>query len=187
MEHQRNPAQMDGRGLRRDLRHPILEQGYFSINDLGHVVCHPQGPDAGAIDLKELVDEVVRRGIGLPLLIRFSDILKSRVVELHEAFKRAITEYGYKGEYRGVYPIKVNQHRYVVEEIVQFGPALPLRPGGWFQARAAGGDGHPPTTRKRSSCCNGYKDEEYIETALMCSKPRAQGAHRGREILPNST
>jgi len=64
---------------------------------------------------------VVRRGIGLPLLIRFSDILKSRVVELHEAFKRAITEYGYKGEYRGVYPIKVNQHRYVVEEIVQFG------------------------------------------------------------------
>ena len=92
---------------------PYWSQGYFSINELGHVVCHPQGSEAGSIDLKELIDEVVRRGIGLPLLIRFSDILRSRVVELHEAFKRAITEYGYKAEYRGVYPIKVNQHRYV--------------------------------------------------------------------------
>ena len=95
--------------------------GYFSINEPGHVVGHPHGPEAGSIDLKELVDEVVRRGIGLPLLIRFSDILKSRVVDLHEAFKRAMTEYGYKGEYRGVYPIKVNQNRYVVEEITEFG------------------------------------------------------------------
>ena len=71
-------------------------QGYFSINDAGHVVAHPQGPEAGHIDLKELVDEVARRGIGLPLLIRFSDILRSRVVELHEAFRRAIAEYGYQ-------------------------------------------------------------------------------------------
>src|SRR5437762_4674215 len=95
-------------------------QGYFSINELGHVVCHPQGADAGTIDVKELVEEVARRGIGLPLLIRFSDILRSRVVELHECFKRAMADFGYKGDYRGVYPIKVNQHRYVVEEIVQF-------------------------------------------------------------------
>src|SRR5882757_4047055 len=78
-------------------------QGYFSINDVGHVVCHPQGPEAGTIDLKDLVDEVVRRGINLPLLIRFSDILKSRVVELHEAFRRAIADFNYKGDYRGVY------------------------------------------------------------------------------------
>ena len=65
--------------------------GYFSINEVGHVVSHPQGIETGCIDLKELVDEVVRRGIGLPLLIRFSDILKSRVVDLHEAFLRAMT------------------------------------------------------------------------------------------------
>src|SRR5215470_5010824 len=94
---------------------------YFSINDLGNAQAHPAGPDGGRIDLKELVDEVARRGIGLPLLIRFSDVLRSRIVELNETFKRAIAEYGYKGQYRGVYPIKVNQHRYVVEEIVQFG------------------------------------------------------------------
>src|SRR5215468_1148248 len=94
---------------------------YFSINETGNAVAHPAGPDGGKIDLKELVDEVARRGIGLPLLIRFSDVLRSRIVELNETFKRAIGEYGYKGEYKGVYPIKVNQHRYVVEEIVQFG------------------------------------------------------------------
>ena len=69
-----------------------------------------------AIDLKELVDEVRERGIGLPLLIRFPEILKSRIVDLNEAFRTAITEYGYRGVYRGVYPIKVNQDRYVVEQ-----------------------------------------------------------------------
>ena len=143
--------------------------GYFSINDLGHVICHPQGPEAGTIDLKELVDEVVRRGIGLPLLIRFSDILKSRVVDLHEAFRRAITEYGYKGDYRGVYPIKVNQHRYVVEEIVQFGRPYHygLEAGSKPELLAVMGilDDEDALV-----VCNGYKDEEYIETALMCSK-----------------
>ena len=94
---------------------------YFSINDAGNAQAHPAGPDGARIDLKELVDEVARRGIGLPLLIRFSDVLKSRIVELNETFRRAIAEYGYKGEYKGVYPIKVNQHRYVVEEIVAYG------------------------------------------------------------------
>ncbi len=144
-------------------------QGYFSINEPGHVIAHPLGPDAGNIDLKELVDEVTRRGIGLPLLIRFSDILKSRVVELHEAFKRAITEFNYKGEYRGVYPIKVNQHRYVVEEIVQFG-----RP--YHYGLEAGSKPELLAVmalvedEESLIICNGYKDEEYIETALMASK-----------------
>jgi len=149
--------------------------GYFSVNDLGHVVCHPQGPEAGSIDLKELVDEVVRRGIGLPLLIRFSDILKSRVVDLHEAFRRAMTEYGYKGGYRGVYPIKVNQHRYVVEEITQFGRPYHygLEAGSKPELLAVMGilDDDDALI-----VCNGYKDEEYIETALLCSK-------LGRKVL----
>jgi arginine decarboxylase len=149
--------------------------GYFSINDAGHVVSHPQGPEAGSIDLKELVDEVVRRGIGLPLLIRFSDILKSRVVDLHEAFKRAMTEYGYKGDYRGVYPIKVNQNRYVVEEITQFGRPYHygLEAGSKPELLAVMGI---LDDEDALIVCNGYKDEEYIETALMCSK-------LGRKVL----
>src|SRR5437879_2615798 len=77
---------------------------YFGINDEGHVIVHPAGPGTESIDLKDLVDEVRQRGIGLPLLIRFSDILRSRIVELHEAFRRAIAEYGYKNTYKGVYP-----------------------------------------------------------------------------------
>jgi arginine decarboxylase len=149
--------------------------GYFSINEVGHVVSHPQGPESGSIDLKELVDEVVRRGIGLPLLIRFSDILKSRVVDLHEAFKRAMTEYGYKGDYRGVYPIKVNQNRYVVEEITQFGRPYHygLEAGSKPELLAVMGI---LDDEDALIVCNGYKDEEYIETALMCSK-------LGRKVL----
>ena len=149
--------------------------GYFSINEPGHVVGHPHGPEAGSIDLKELVDEVVRRGIGLPLLIRFSDILKSRVVDLHEAFKRAMTEYGYKGEYRGVYPIKVNQNRYVVEEITEFGRPYHygLEAGSKPELLAVMGI---LDDEDALIVCNGYKDEEYIETALMCSK-------LGRKVL----
>jgi arginine decarboxylase len=142
---------------------------YFSINDAGNAQAHPAGPDGGRIDLKELVDEVARRGIGLPLLIRFSDVLRSRIVELNETFRRAIAEYGYKGQYRGVYPIKVNQHRYVVEEIVQFG-----RP--YHYGLEAGSKPELLAVmamlddEEALIVCNGYKDEEYIETALMASK-----------------
>jgi arginine decarboxylase len=142
---------------------------YFSINDAGNVQSHPAGVDGARIDLKELVDEVARRGIGLPLLIRFSDILKSRIVELNETFKHAIAEYGYKGDYKGVYPIKVNQHRYVVEEIVQFG-----RP--YHYGLEAGSKPELLAVmamlddEEALIVCNGYKDEEYIETALMASK-----------------
>jgi arginine decarboxylase len=142
---------------------------YFSINDVGNVQAHPAGPDNGRIDLKELVDEVARRGIGLPLLIRFSDVLKSRIVELNETFRAAIAEHGYKGQYKGVYPIKVNQHRYVVEEIVQFG-----RP--YHYGLEAGSKPELLAVmamlddEEALVVCNGYKDEEYIETALMAGK-----------------
>ncbi|HEX3696691.1 MAG TPA: biosynthetic arginine decarboxylase [Polyangia bacterium] len=142
---------------------------YFSVNESGNVQAHPAGSENGKIDLKELVDEVARRGIGLPLLIRFSDVLKSRIVELNEAFRRAIAEYGYKGEYKGVYPIKVNQHRYVVEEIVQFGRPYHygLEAGSKPELLAVMG---MLDDEDALVVCNGYKDEEYIETALMCSK-----------------
>src|SRR5687768_5591668 len=72
---------------------------FFGINESGNVVVHPAGVGTETIDLKALVDEVRQRGIGLPLLIRFSDILRSRIVELNEAFRKAIAEYGFKGGY----------------------------------------------------------------------------------------
>jgi arginine decarboxylase len=148
---------------------PYWGHGYFSINEAGNVVAHPAGPEAGNIDLKDLVEEVYRRGIGLPLLIRFSDILKSRVVELHETFRRAMAENNFQGGYRGVYPIKVNQHRYVVEEIVEFGRPYHygLEAGSKPELLAVMAMLDDP---EALVICNGYKDDEYIETALMASK-----------------
>ncbi len=90
---------------------------YFSINENGHVSVHPDKRPDQAIDLKELVDQLQRRGIDLPILLRFTDILRHRVGEIQKAFKTAIQEYEYQGQYTCVYPIKVNQQRHVVEEI----------------------------------------------------------------------
>jgi arginine decarboxylase len=142
---------------------------YYGINDAGNVVATPAGPAGGSIDMKELVDEVKRRGINLPLLIRFSDILENRIVELNEAFRRAISEYGYKGAYKGVYPIKVNQDRYVVERITQTGKRYNygLEAGSKPELLAVLAMLDDPDAL---IICNGYKDEEYIETALLGSK-----------------
>ncbi|MBX7101984.1 MAG: biosynthetic arginine decarboxylase [Myxococcaceae bacterium] len=143
--------------------------GYFGINDKGNVVMHPGGPDTASFDLKELVDEVRRRGIGLPLLIRFTDVLRHRVTHLNEAFRKTIAEHGYKGSYRGVYPIKVNQDRYVVETIVeqgkQYGYGLEAGSKPELLAVMALLDDEDALI-----ICNGYKDEEYVETALYASK-----------------
>jgi arginine decarboxylase len=142
---------------------------YFSVNDTGSMVVHPGGQGSPAIDLKELVDEVRERGISLPLLIRFSEIIKARVVELNEAFNGAISEYGYQGMYRGVYPIKVNQDRYLVERLVEYG-----RP--YHYGLEAGSKPELLAVMAMLEdedaliICNGYKDEEYIETALLASK-----------------
>ena len=95
--------------------------GYFHINQAGHLAVHPAGAEKGGIDLKELVDELVQRGISTPLLLRFNDLLRARVENLNECFRRAIQDYGYKAVYKGVYPIKVNQDRTVVGEIVDSG------------------------------------------------------------------
>jgi len=115
------------------------------------------------------VDEVRRRGISLPLLIRFTDVLRHRVRHLNDAFRKAISEHNYRGAYRGVYPIKVNQHRYVVETIVDQGReyAYGLEAGSKPELLAVMAlldqqDG--------LIICNGYKDEEYVETALYASR-----------------
>jgi arginine decarboxylase len=146
--------------------------GYFGVNDAGNILVTPNGPHSPSVDMKELVDEVRRRGINLPLLIRFNDILKNRIVDLNEAFRRAITEYGYKGTYKGVYPIKVNQDRYVVETITRTGKA-------YNYGLEAGSKPELLATMAMLDdedaliICNGYKDEEYIETALL---PRSSAA-----------
>ncbi len=139
------------------------------MNEAGNVCVTPSGPQSGAIDMKELVDEVRKRGINLPLLIRFSDILEHRIVELNEAFRRAITEYGYKGDYKGVYPIKVNQDRYVVEKITATGKQYHygLEAGSKPELLAVMA---MLEDDEALIVCNGYKDEEYIETALLASK-----------------
>jgi len=142
---------------------------YFSINERGHVVVHPGGSGTQAIDLKALVDEVRRRGIAPPLLFRFNEIIQARVVELNEAFRGAIAEYGYRGEYRGVYPIKVNQDRYLVERLVAYGRPyhFGLEAGSKPELLAVMALVEDP---EALIVCNGYKDEEYIETALLASK-----------------
>ncbi len=143
--------------------------GYFGINDKGNVCVHPGGPTTPSFDLKELVDEVRRRGISLPLLIRFTDVLRHRVVHLNEAFRKAISEHNYKGQYRGVFPIKVNQHRYVVEQITDAGKpyGYGLEAGSKPELLAVMALLEDP---EALIICNGYKDEEYVETALYASK-----------------
>ncbi len=95
--------------------------GYFGINELGHVTVHPDKNPERAIDLKQLVDQLQLRSIDLPILIRFAEILKHRLGEMSAVFQNAIQEHKYQGNYCCVYPIKVNQQRQVVEEVIQFG------------------------------------------------------------------
>ena len=112
-------------------------KGYFGINELGHVTVHPNKKPEQAIDLKELIDQLQDRGIQLPILLRFTDILRHRVGEIHDAFQTAITRIRLQGDYCCVYPIKVNQQRHVVEEILDFGKPYRLRPRSRLQAGTA--------------------------------------------------
>src|SRR5205085_961558 len=98
-------------------------KGYFGINKHGHVTVQPAKRADAAVDLKDLIDQLQERGIQLPILLRFTDILRHRVGEIHDAFKKAMEDFEYHGDYCCVYPIKVNQQRQVVEEILDFGKA----------------------------------------------------------------
>ncbi|HSM13394.1 MAG TPA: biosynthetic arginine decarboxylase [Thermoanaerobaculia bacterium] len=142
---------------------------YFSVDGKGHLIVQPNGPAEDSLDLKSLVDEVRRRGISPPLLVRFSEILRARVVELNEAFRKAISEYDYRGSYRGVYPIKVNQERFVVEHLVEAGRPyhFGLEAGSKPELLAVMAMLDDP---EAVVVCNGYKDEQYVETALMATR-----------------
>jgi arginine decarboxylase len=143
--------------------------GYFRINEAGHVEVTPSGPDGPGIDLHDLSLDVQRRGLGMPLLMRFPDILDSRVRTLVGCFEKAFQDSGYKGRYRGVYPIKVNQQHQVVEELVRFGRpyGLGLEAGSKPELLAGLALLDNPDALL---ILNGYKDAEYIETALLAQK-----------------
>jgi len=142
---------------------------FFSINEAGHVQVTPAGPGSHAIDLKELVEDLRERGLNLPILIRFSDILRTRVEQLCGSFQQAIAENDYKGSYRGVYPIKVNQQRHVVEELIEYGRPfnLGLEAGSKPELLVALALQENP---EALIICNGYKDRAYIETAMLAQK-----------------
>jgi len=143
--------------------------GFFDVNERGHVEVCVRGLNGPRIDLPDLVADLRQRGLRCPMLIRFSDILAARVRGLCDAFDHAIQEYGYKGRYRGVYPIKVNQQRHVVEEIVEYGAghAIGLEAGSKPELLIALALLETPGA---IIVCNGYKDRAYIETALLAQR-----------------
>jgi arginine decarboxylase len=144
---------------------------YFGANEKGHITVHPRG-DSSEIDLKDLVDDLTKRGIAAPMLLRFNDILDSRVGDLNGAFNTSIREYGYKGRYKGVMPIKVNQQRHVVEELVRAGQKydLGLEAGSKAELLVAMALLEPKDNDETLLILNGYKDSEYVETALHAQR-----------------
>src|SRR5690606_34451470 len=137
---------------------------YFDINEAGHVVVKPLQEAGAAVDLTDIVEEARGRGLKFPLLVRFQDTLRHRVEALNKAFRQSIQEFNFKGRYRGVFPIKVNQLREVVEEILEagkpfdFGLEVGSKPelfAGLSLQDEAGS----------LIICNGYKDCEFIRMA----------------------
>src|SRR5436305_7394168 len=142
---------------------------YFTVNSSGNVEARPLKNDGGSIDLLEVVNEARARNLGFPLLIRFQDLLRHRVESINRAFQSAISEFGYQNHYRGVFPIKVNQLREVVEEIVDAGEQFHfgLEAGSKPELVAALAMQKGPETL---IICNGYKDPAFIRIALLGRK-----------------
>ncbi|MFO0867590.1 MAG: biosynthetic arginine decarboxylase [Pirellulales bacterium] len=154
---------------------PSWGKGYFSVSPEGNILVHPTKDPARHIDMKELVERLQARGLDLPVLVRFNGILKNRLQEIHDAFAQSIREHDYKGQYACVYPIKVNQQRQVVEKILEYS-----RPYGFgleagskpeLLAVVAMTDADTPII------CNGFKDAEFIEMAMLAQKI-------GRKVIP---
>jgi arginine decarboxylase len=143
---------------------------YFSISEQGTVEVTPDPEKAlKKIDMHELVQDLEARGLDLPLLIRFSDVLKDRIRRLNECFGKAIKDYDYTGSYRGVFPVKVNQQKHLIDEVVEFGQP-------WQYGLEAGSKPELLIALSAISdpngliICNGYKDRKYIETALLSQR-----------------
>ncbi len=143
--------------------------GYFGVNAAGHLSVHPTKEPERGLDLYELAMDLEAQGIRLPLLLRFSDILRTRIETLSARFARAIEEFQYESGYSIVYPIKVNQQRHVVEEILRFGMphGVGLEVGSKPELQAVLA---LTESTEHMIVCNGYKDEEFIRLALMGQK-----------------
>lgn len=142
---------------------------YFSINAAGHVTVSPKGDRGGSLDLFELVNALKQRNLGLPILIRFSDILEDRIERLNACFAKAIARYNYPGVYRGVFPVKCNQQRHLIEDLVRFGKPhqFGLEAGSKPELMIALALLDTPGSL---IICNGYKDKEYIEIAMLATR-----------------
>jgi arginine decarboxylase len=142
---------------------------YFSINAAGHITVSPKGDRGGSLDLFELVNALKQRNLGLPLLIRFSDILEDRIERLNACFAKAIARYNYPGVYRGVFPVKCNQQKHLIEDLVRFGKPhqFGLEAGSKPELLIALA---MLDTSGALLICNGYKDREYIETAMLAQR-----------------
>lgn len=151
--------------------------GFFSVSEDGDLLVHPRAADqptaneipGRSIALPHLVEELERRGLRRPMLIRFSDILATRIESLASCFAGAIAEHGYAGRWRGVYPIKVNQQAHVVEEVIKFGApfGVGLEAGSKPELLIALALLDTPDALL---VCNGYKDRAYVETALLAKR-----------------
>jgi len=152
-------------------------QGYFGVNQSGHVVVRPDTTEQHEIDLYEVVEGLLARDLTTPVVVRFSDILAHRLRRLHDAFAQAIAENDYKNRYAAVYPIKVNQQRLVVEEVYrygqEFGFGLEVGSKPELLAVMAMTENAP----ERLIICNGFKDDSYIEAVTLATK-------LGRTIIP---
>jgi arginine decarboxylase len=142
---------------------------YFDINEAGHVVAKPLQSAGAAVDITDVIEEAKGRGLRFPVLIRFQDILRHRVESINLAFRNSIAEYNYQGKYRGVFPIKVNQLREVVEEILDagkpfdFGIEVGSKPELFVGLALQNQIGS-------LIICNGYKDASFIRMALLGNK-----------------
>ncbi len=164
--------------IAKSIQHYNIENwglGYFFANEKGHLCVQPYGREGPSIDIMDVIEDIQEKKLGLPCVIRFQDILRSRVIALNEAFKKSIEEHNYLGKYYGVYPIKVNQMREVVEEILDAGAP-------YHFGLEAGSKGELipvlalNTDPEALTICNGYKDEAYMRLAML-------GRKLGRKII----
>ncbi len=148
---------------------PYWGAGLFKVNEAGHLVVTPNGQEGGDVDLHEITEEMVERGIELPLLLRMPQIAQGRLDLLNSLFADAIANSEYQGRYRGVYPIKVNQERQLVESILSLGGRhhVGLEAGSKPELLLALSVVEDPETL---IICNGYKDRRYVELALMSQR-----------------
>lgn len=144
--------------------------GYFSISDNGEVLVNPyKDNESAAISLMDIISGIRERGLDMPVLLRFENLLDSQISLINESFREAMSKLNYKGDYRGVYPIKVNQQQQVVEEVTKFGQRYHhgLEVGSKAELIAA-----LSLMKDKEACliCNGYKDEEFIDLGLYAVK-----------------